>query len=98
MKHVLFLVMGISLLLVAFFYEPLYSLFPGPFEPIYQLIKELGTDIFYITGTLALIIGVFSWLNTLPSLILFILLGIAGGYYLMDKPPVSINIGAQKIL
>ncbi|RKZ52524.1 MAG: hypothetical protein DRR16_18150 [Candidatus Parabeggiatoa sp. nov. 3] len=97
MKHILFLVMGICLLLIAFFYEPLYALFPGFFEPIYQLIKDIGIDIFYITGTIALILGVFSWLPTWISLLLFIVLGVAGGYYLMDKN-VSIKIGEQEII
>ncbi|HID99797.1 MAG TPA: hypothetical protein EYP59_05860 [Thiotrichaceae bacterium] len=97
MKHILFLVIGIFLLLFAFFYEPLYALFPGLFEPIYQVIKDIGADIFYITGAFALIIGVFSWLPTWTSLLLFIVLGVAGGYYLMDKN-VSLKIDTQNIL
>jgi len=97
MKHILFLVIGIFLLLIAFFHGPLYTLFPGLLEPIDQLIKEIGIDIFYITGTIALIIGVFSWLPTWISLLLFIVLGVAGGYYLMDKN-VSIKIDAQEVL
>ena len=91
MKHTTFLFIGLFLLLTALLYQPLYSLFPDLIEPIYKFINDVGADILYIAGFLALIIALFSWLPTWASISLFVVLMFAGGYYLSDKT-ISIKI------
>ncbi|RKZ75408.1 MAG: hypothetical protein DRR19_29335 [Candidatus Parabeggiatoa sp. nov. 1] len=97
MKPIAFFLIGVLLLLLAFFYQPLYTLFPETFEPVYQFLNQMDTDILYIAGFLALIIALFDALPTLLSVPLFLALAFAGGYFLGDMD-ISIMVGDWAIL
>lgn len=94
MKHVTFLFIGLFLLVIAAFHEPLYATFPSLFEPIIKFTSHVGVQILYFIGLLALIIALFSWLPTWFSLSLFVMFIFVGGYYLSDKN-VSISIASR---
>lgn len=96
MKHITFLSIGIFLLVITCC-DPLYSIFPNIFEPIEKFISQEGTDILYIAGALALIIGLFTWLPTWISLSLFVALMFAGGYFLSGKE-ISILINKHPLM
>jgi hypothetical protein len=94
MKHVTFLFIGLFLLVIAAFHDPLYAIFPSLFEPIIKFTSQVGVQILYFIGLLALIIALFSWLPTWFSLSLFVIAMFVGGYYLSDKD-VSISIASR---
>ena len=85
MKHTIFFFISLFFLLLAFFHQPLYATFPQIFEPINKFVVEVGPSILYVTGFLALIIAVFTWLPTWVSVIVFILFIMTSGFYLKDK-------------
>jgi len=80
-----FAFIGVLLLLLAVSYQSLNVIFPEIFGPIYNTLNNIGTDILYITGILALIIAFFSWLPPWLSLLFFLALVFGGGYFLMGK-------------
>lgn len=85
MKHTIFFFISFFFLLVAFFHQPLYATFPQIFEPVNKFVVEIGPTILYLTGFLALIIAIFTWLPTWASVIVFIIFIIVNGLYLKDK-------------
>lgn len=85
MKHMIFSFISFFFLLLAFFHQPLYATFPQIFEPVNKFVLEIGPAILYITGFLALIIAVFTWLPTWMSVIVFVIFIIVNGLYLKDK-------------
>ena len=94
MKHIIFLFIGLFLLVIAAFHEPLYAIFPSMFEPIIKFTSHVGVQILYVIGVLALIIALFSWLPTWFSLSIFVIAMFMGGYYLSDKN-ISISIASR---
>jgi len=94
MKHITFLFIGLFLLVIAAFHEPLYAVFPSVFEPIIKFTSQIGVQILYFIGCLALIIALFSWLPTWSSLALFVIAMFVSGYYLSDKD-ISIRIASR---
>ena len=74
MRETLFFAIGILLLMLAAFYD--LQLFVDFLGPAYELIKGIGinTEILYIGGFLALIIGLFSGLPTWLSVLIFLVL------------------------
>lgn len=94
MKPATFLFIGIFLLFLAFFHEPLYVMFPEVFEPVIKFTHNVGTEILYLLGTTALIIALFSWLPTWVSLSVFVTLMFLTGYYLSDKE-ISITVASK---
>jgi hypothetical protein len=97
MKAIAFFLIGFVLLLLAVFYQPLHSLFPETFEPVYQFLNQTGTDILYIAGFLALTIALFEALPTLISIPLFLALTFAGGYFLGELD-ISVAVDDWQIL
>ena len=85
---------GLFLLVIAAFHEPLYAIFPSMFEPIIKFTSHVGVQILYVIGVLALIIALFSWLPTWFSLSIFVIAMFMGGYYLSDKN-ISISIASR---
>ncbi len=94
MKHIIFLFIGLFLLVIAAFHEPLYAIFPSMFEPVIKFTSHVGVQILYFIGGLALIIALFSWLPTWFSLSIFVIAMFMGGYYLSDKN-ISISIASR---
>ena len=94
MKHITFLFIGLFVLVIAVFHEPLYAIFPSMFEPIIKFTSHVGVQILYVIGVLAIIIALFSWLPTWFSLALFVMFIFVGGYYLSDKN-VAISIASK---
>jgi len=94
MKHATFLFIGIFLLFLAFFHEPLYVIFPEVFEPVVKFTHDVGAEILYLLGTTALIIALFSWLPTWASLSVFVTFMFLTGYYFSDKE-VSITVATK---
>jgi len=96
-KSILFFVIAVLSLALAMFFEPLYGLSPEFFEPVYQFIKNGGADVLYITSFLAFIIALFSWLSTWTSLLVFVILMVASGYFLSIEG-VVVKIGEFPVL
>jgi hypothetical protein len=97
MRETLFFAIGILLLMLAAFYD--LQLFVDFLGPAYEFIKEIGinTEILYIGGVLALIIGLFSGLPTWLSVLIFLALILGGSYYLNDQN-ISLKINDITIM
>ena len=80
-----FAFVGVLLLLLAVSYQELNTMSPEFFGIVNDTINSIGTDILYIAGILALIIAFFAWLPPWFSLLMFLILVLGGGYFLMGK-------------
>jgi hypothetical protein len=96
-KSILFFVIAVLSLALAMFIEQLHGISPEVFEPVYQFIKNGGADVLYITSFLAFIIALFSWLSTWTSLLAFVILMVASGYFLSIEG-VVLQIGKLTVL
>lgn len=85
MKHTTFFFISLFLLSIAFFHSNLYQWFPTTLTPIEKFITDIGPEILYIAGSLALLIALFGCLPTWLSLITFIVITGGMGIYLQDK-------------
>jgi uncharacterized membrane protein len=97
MRETLFFAIGILLLIIASFYD--LQLFVDILGPAYEFIKGIGinTEILYIGGSLALVIGMFSGLPTWLSVLIFLALVFGGSYYLSDEN-ISIKVNDITIM
>ncbi len=96
MKSMIFLVIGIFLLMLVYADEWLLSTFPDIVEPVSVFTNDVGTEILWIGGMLAIIIAVFSSLSAWTSLLLFAIFMYVGGDYLKDKT-VSVTVTSKTI-
>jgi len=85
MKHTTFFFISIFLLSIAFFHSNLYQWFPTTLTPVEKFITDIGPEILYIAGFLALIIALFCCLPTWLSLTTFIVITGGMGIYIQDK-------------
>jgi len=85
MKYTTFFFISLFFLTLAFFHQPLFSVFPQVFEPVDKFITEVGPAILYVAGGLAFIITMFTGLPTWASVVAFVAIILGGGFYLQDK-------------
>jgi membrane protein implicated in regulation of membrane protease activity len=97
-KPMMFLLIGAVLLILAFFNEALYQTNPEIFKPVYDFIQGIGTPILYIGGYFAVVIALFLWLPTWISVVLFVVLMFASGYYIKDGKGISLKIDETQVL
>ena len=97
MRAMIFMLLGSFLIAAAFCYQE--QLFMEFFQPAYQFLDEIkiNTDILYIGGFLAIVIGIFAGLPAWTSFFLFLLLMVGSGYYIMDRD-ISITMDNMTIL
>jgi hypothetical protein len=96
-KPMMFLLIGAILLILAFFYPNLEGINPA-FKPVSDFIGSIGTPILYIGGYFAVVIALFLWLPTWISLVLFLVVLFAGGYYIKGGTGISLKINENQIL
>ena len=98
MKQIIFFLIAVFCVALAMFIEQLNGMYPDIFEPIYQFIViNGGADVLYITGFLALVIAIFSWLSTWMSILLFVILMVGGGYIISNEG-VDLKVGNITVL
>ena len=97
MRETFFFAIGILLLMLASFYD--LQLFVDFLGPAYDFIKEIGinTEVLYMGGFFALVIGLFSGLPTWLSVLVFLALIFSGSYYLNNEN-ISIKVNDITIL